>query len=74
MMQRSAVGYVLGATLAILVAASIPGFAQKPSDLSGKWMFDKAKSDGTPTVLEFSTARGLRREARNWTLRRRLPR
>lgn len=58
MMQRSAVGYVLGATLAILVAASIPGFAQKPSDLSGKWMFDKAKSDGTPSVPRIFNSTG----------------
>lgn len=49
-MKRLSVGYVLAATLALVVTAQVSGSAQKPADLSGKWVFVPAKSEGVPTV------------------------
>ena len=50
MMKRLSVGYALAAALAFVVAAQVPSSAQKPADLSGKWVFVPAKSEGVPTV------------------------
>lgn len=58
MMQRPCVGLVLSATLALLVAASVPAWAQKSSDLSGKWVFAKARSEGVPTVPRIFNSTG----------------
>ena len=58
MMHRPAVGYVLGATVAMLVVAGVPGAAQKSSDLSGKWAFAKAKSQGVPSVPRIFNSTG----------------
>jgi hypothetical protein len=58
MTHRPSVRYVLGATLAIFVAAGIAGRAQKSSDLSGKWTFDKANSQGAPSVPRIFNSTG----------------
>jgi hypothetical protein len=58
MMQRRSVGYVLAVTLALVVAASVSGWAQQSSDLSGKWVFAKAKSEGVPTVPRIFNSTG----------------
>jgi hypothetical protein len=58
MMPRLSVRYVLGATLSLLVAASVPGWAQPSSDLSGKWVFAKAKSEGVPSVPRIFNSTG----------------
>jgi len=39
MMNRPSVGCVLAATLALVVFTQVLGHAQKPTDLSGKWVF-----------------------------------
>jgi hypothetical protein len=58
MMQRPSVGYVLGATLAAFVAVSVPVWAQQSADLSGKWQFAKAKSEGVPSVPRIFNSTG----------------
>ena len=50
MMKRPSVSYLLAATLALIVCTQAPGWAQKPTNLSGKWVFVQGKSEGTPTV------------------------
>jgi hypothetical protein len=58
MMQRPSVGRLVVAVLALWVAGSVSGWAQKSSDLSGKWAFAKAKSDGVPTVPRIFNSTG----------------
>jgi hypothetical protein len=58
MMHRPTVGSVIGAILAVLVAASVPAWAQQSTDLSGKWAFAKAKSEGVPSVPRIFNSTG----------------
>jgi hypothetical protein len=58
MRHRPTVGYVVGVTVAMVVMATVAGSAQKSSDLSGKWAFAKAKSEGVPTVPRIFNSTG----------------
>lgn len=52
-MRRPSVSYVLYgliAALTLVVSTQVPGLAQHPPDLSGKWVFVPGKSTGTPTI------------------------
>jgi hypothetical protein len=56
-MQKPSIGCVLGVTL-LLAGASVPGSAQQSADVSGKWVFVKAKSEGVPSVPRIFNSTG----------------
>lgn len=57
-MQKPSIGCLLGVTLALLAGASVPGSAQQSADVSGKWVFAKAKSEGVPSVPRIFNSTG----------------
>ena len=57
-MQKPSIGCVLGVTLALVVGASVPGSAQQSADVSGRWVFAKAKSEGVPSVPRIFNSTG----------------
>jgi hypothetical protein len=56
-MRKPSIGCVLGVTL-LLAGASVPGSAQQSADVSGKWVFVKAKSEGVPSVPRIFNSTG----------------
>ena len=49
-MRLPSTRFASAATLALVIAAQVPGSAQSAPDLSGKYMFVKEKSTGMPMV------------------------
>ena len=56
-MTQPPVRYLVAATLALVLVAAAAGSAQTP-DFSGTWVFDAAKSVGTPTLPSIGGSQG----------------